>query len=681
MIFKLKINFIAILGLWSINLSALKLNTFFLVIPLFLASICCAQGDNSRQIDSLRWFLKENPASYQTKYKIAEILKDDDSASALQYVKTGLVEAKNDKDSYGIGKGLFLLGNFYSDYGYPFKGEQYYRKADTILSALIKSDSSPANLKLWVRNTFNIGVVRSYQGFNEDIYYINKISPIAEKIGFYEIIAKANTNIAIGFFNNGQLKKSHSYFVIGGEQHLKAKDYKSLTINKLIFASCLIQLDSIESAKEKLDFIAPVVDSLALDDKTQLYHTVLAEYYVKKSNYNAALENLELALQLLEGNPIQQNKLPLFMAFIKVYRANKNYKKGLEYAQVSLDLAKFYQNKIIEAELYKEIAYFYSKLNNTNRAFENLANYVTISDSLNIPELEREIIRLETEYQSEKKEREILELTNQNNDVELQLTKKRSQNYVLWSISLGLFFLAGIAYLGYRNIKKREQLKVAELNQLKYEQDSKVYNAMLEGQENERKRLAIDLHDGLAGRLSATRIQLEKLAQNSTAKNNNKRFVEAVKNIDDSLFELRNIAMNLMPETLFRYGLKNAIEDYCTSIGKAAKNTKFILQFYDSGEGLSQKTSLTIYRIFQELINNAVKHAMATEVLVQYLVEDDKISITVEDNGKGFLEEERSKEGGMGLNNLKTRVAFLDGEIDFDSTPNEGTTVHIVINI
>ena len=72
---------------------------------------------------------------------------------------------------------------------------------------------------------------------------------------------------------------------------------------------------------------------------------------------------------------------------------------------------------------------------------------------------------------------------------------------------------------------------------------------------------------------------------------------------------------------------------------------------------------------------------MATEVLVQYLVEDDKISITVEDNGKGFLEEERSKEGGMGLNNLKTRVAFLDGEIDFDSTPNEGTTVHIVINI
>lgn len=674
-------NIIVILGLWLIKHNVLHLKTLFVFKLFFLATICYAQVEYEQQVDSLQRFLKENPDSYLAKYEIAEILKDHDTTTALRYVNTGLVEAKNSKDAYGIGKGLFLLGNFYSDYGFPSKGERYYRKADTVVSELIKSDSSPENLKLWVRNTFNIGVVRSYQGYNEDIYYINKITPTAEKIGFYEIIAKANTNIAIGFFNNGQLKKALNYFDLGGEQHVKAKDYKSLAINKLIFASCLLQMDSTDSAKEKLDFIAPVVDSLAQDDKKQLYHTILAEYHVKKSNYDEAIENLEQALQFLENSAVQQNKIPLFMTFIKVYRANKNYNKGLEYAQISLDLAKYYQNKIIEAELYKEMSFFYSKLNNESKALENLANYVAISDSLNIPELEREIIRLETEYQSEKKEREILELTNQNNDVELQLTKKRSQNYVLWSISLGLFFLAGIAYLGYRNIKKREQLKVAELNKLQFEQDSKVYNAMLEGQENERKRLAIDLHDGLAGRLSATRIRLEKLAQRSDSKTSAKGFKEAVDNIDDSLSELRNIAMNLMPETLFRYGLKNAIEDYCSSIGKAAKNTKFILQFYDSGENLSQKNSLTIYRIFQELINNAVKHSEATEVLVQYLVEDGKISITVEDNGKGFTEEERIKNGSMGLSNLKTRVAYLNGEIDFVSSPNEGTTVHIVINI
>ena len=140
--------------------------------------------------------------------------------------------------------------------------------------------------------------------------------------------------------------------------------------------------------------------------------------------------------------------------------------------------------------------------------------------------------------------------------------------------------------------------------------------------------------------------------------------------------------MNLMPETLTKYGLKTAIEDYCSSIGSGLDDVKFILQFYDSEERLPPKTELTIYRIIQELINNAIKHSKASEVLVQYLVEDNKLNITVEDNGKGFYADAIDrKETGMGLNNLKTRVAYLNGEIDFDSNPNEGTNVNILIDL
>ena len=96
---------------------------------------------------------------------------------------------------------------------------------------------------------------------------------------------------------------------------------------------------------------------------------------------------------------------------------------------------------------------------------------------------------------------------------------------------------------------------------------------------------------------------------------------------------------------------------------------------------LSTNTSLTIYRIIQELINNAVKHSKATEVFVQYLEEGERINITVEDNGVGFDKESISKKTGMGLNNLKTRVTYLNGDIDIISSQEEGTTVHIVIDL
>ncbi|WP_210423718.1 tetratricopeptide repeat-containing sensor histidine kinase [Croceivirga thetidis] len=652
-----------------------------IILILFSLSALFSQEDIQVKIDSLDSFLKENPSSIFINYDIAELYEEIDSAVALGYVRKGLESALKKNNAFGIGKGHFLLGDFYDGYGNHTKAEYHLKTADTVLSEVIKKDSSEEYLKLWVRANFNIGVVRSMQGINEDVYYINKISKVAEKIGYFEILAKANTNIGIGFFNQGQHKKAYEYFKLGAPQHLKSNDFQSYITNRLLFSSCLLQMDSLSRAKMELDNVKPVLDSLPKKDKQQLYHTILAEYFIGTEAYDKAIINLKKAERFLNQNPIQSNKLPLYMTFMNVYRAKKDYRKGLEYAQKCRELALQYQNKIIEAEIYKELSYYQHQLGRDGEALESLASYVAISDTINTSELEKEINRLESQYQSEKKERQIFQLKSENNETELELAKKQSENYFLISISLGLFILASLTFFGYRNFKKQDQLKSAEINQLKYEQESKVYSAMLEGQENERQRLAIDLHDGLAGRLSATRIKLEKLAKKSNGQTAELEFKQAAKNIDDSLSELRGIAMNLMPETLFRYGLKNAIEDYCSSISSGIDDIKFIIQFYDDDRELSNSKSLTIYRIMQELINNAVKHSKAKEVLVQYLIEDDKIHITVEDNGNGFSPKESVTSGGMGLNNLRTRVAYLNGEIDFDSIPNEGTNVNIVIEV
>jgi signal transduction histidine kinase len=177
-----------------------------------------------------------------------------------------------------------------------------------------------------------------------------------------------------------------------------------------------------------------------------------------------------------------------------------------------------------------------------------------------------------------------------------------------------------------------------------------------------------------------------------------------MENLDGSLVELRSIARNLTPETLSRYGLKAALEDYCSSLNRPG--TRIILQCYGSDTDLEENTSLTIYRVIQELINNAVKYAQASEILVQYMREDGTVDITVEDDGVGFCTDQPDRNAGhrnaghrnaghrnadhrnadhrnagMGLANIRTRVAYLNGQMDLHSSPTEGTTITIRIDV
>lgn len=652
-------------------------------IFLWALSSSYAQSKNQVKIDSISSLLRAPNLNDKTDlyYQLSELYTNIDSTKAKEYVNEGLKEAKRKNDSFAIAKGNFTLAGLYFDYNKRLKAKQYYETAAAILSKLKKNDSSEKVLKLWVRSNFNIGVVVSYQGNFEQIKYLEKITPVAEKIEFYDILSAANTNLAIDFYNAAQFKKAHEYFVKSEIQYRKSMNYSDFMVDRLIFSSCLLEMDSLAAAKRELSKLEVMVDTVSQNNIKQLYYNIFGQYKFQSGKYEEAITNYKKAEKILKDNLIVTNDLQLYMDFMQAYAKKGDYRTAISYAERCIALASKVNNKVVEADIYKELSVYKKDFGKVGEAYEALAKYVAISDSLNIAELEKEVNRLESRYQSEKKEREILQLKNDNDTVELQLARKQSQNYFLLSISMGLLVLTGFAYLGYRNFRKKDKLKTAEINQLKYEQESKVYNAMLEGQENERKRLAIDLHDGLAGRLSATRIKLEKLAKKSENKKTEKDFKEAASYIDNSLTELRGIAMNLMPETLFKYGLKNAIEDYCSSIGSGLDDVKFILQFYDTEKVLPPNVALTIYRIIQELINNAVKHSKASEVLVQYLVENNKINITVEDNGQGFFIKDLKEKRGMGLNNLKTRVAYLNGEIDFDSNPDEGTNINIVINL
>jgi signal transduction histidine kinase len=131
-----------------------------------------------------------------------------------------------------------------------------------------------------------------------------------------------------------------------------------------------------------------------------------------------------------------------------------------------------------------------------------------------------------------------------------------------------------------------------------------------------------------------------------------------------------------MPEALAKFGLKSAVKDFCESI-QAQGNTKIICEQLGTERELGTKGDINVYRIIQELVNNAVKYAQAAQIVVQLTKTPNKVMITVEDDGKGFDLSALERSSGIGIANIKHRVNYLNGSFDIHSKPGDGTTVNI----
>ncbi|WP_437921567.1 ATP-binding protein [Sphingobacterium sp. LRF_L2] len=293
---------------------------------------------------------------------------------------------------------------------------------------------------------------------------------------------------------------------------------------------------------------------------------------------------------------------------------------------------------------------------------------------LELADLEREKqtqeLRL-SRLESQQRAQDILNVQNQ-----LSYKDKLNRNYSILAAVLFLFILA-LSY-AYRE-RSKSMLQKEELHLLALEkerQNSKIstLTAMLDGQELERGRLARDLHDGLGGLLSGTKINLSQVVDriNVPAK---KEVQESLDQLDIAVNELRRVAHNLMPDLLKKYGLEESLSDYAQRMSHATLDVS--AQFLHYTGRLSEEQQLITYRIIQELVNNAVKHADSDQILIQLVEEENTIHLTVEDNGKGFDVPSTTEKKSAGLINIQSRVNFLKGNMQIQSSQELGTTVEI----
>lgn len=220
-----------------------------------------------------------------------------------------------------------------------------------------------------------------------------------------------------------------------------------------------------------------------------------------------------------------------------------------------------------------------------------------------------------------------------------------------------------------------------KIRELETEKQLMATQSLLKGQEEERSRIAKDLHDGLGGLLSGVKLQLGAMKGNLIlSEQDGLTFNRVLNNLEESIGEMRRVAHNMMPETLLKFGLPQALEDYCEGL---SRQQPFSIQcdFRGLEERMEHSTELVLYRIVQELINNAVKHSGASSILVQIIRHDkEQLNLTVEDNGTGF-DTNQEYTNSAGLRNIVSRVKYLNGKIDIQSESGKGTSVYIECEI
>ncbi len=315
---------------------------------------------------------------------------------------------------------------------------------------------------------------------------------------------------------------------------------------------------------------------------------------------------------------------------------------------------------------------------NTRQSYKFRRRYKFMSDTLANNQLVHATQELETQYETAQKEQQII----------TQQLRIRQKNDLIGALAAGAFLLMTLAALAWALLRNRRKIHAQEIQiqqqkikELEQEQQIGFAGAVMQGQENERSRLARDLHDGLGGMLSGIKQALFALKENPALPDNSSAALgQVTADLDNSIAELRHIARNMMPEALVRFGLKDALEDYCDHLRQGG-SLQIHFQAFGLEERLPQETEVVLFRIAQELLNNVVRHADASSVLLQLLRDGQRFSLTVEDNGKGFDTRNMEQVQGIGWVNIRSRVNYLGGALDVRSAPGEGCSVHIEIEL
>jgi two-component system, NarL family, sensor kinase len=652
-------------------------NFFFMSLSFIWLQGLRAQKTNieKHNFDSLIKTIKVDTLKIDCAFNYALGAVNKDSVKYFKAYQFGFNLLKK-YPNYKYGKALQL----YTQMNYYAANEvgKALPYADSII-AIVAPVQSKKYGDLRVRCLIDKGYTLSLMANDDEaIMAYQQAIDLGKYYGLNRRIAIAFNNIA-GIYANKQvyneqlrlMKQALYYIDVPDETGYKDKDkfaFFCLTISSAFYQ--LKQYDSVDLylAKAK-KYIFPEHD----DNLTIYYYFILGNLESAKDNIALSnsyyIKGLEIAKQVNNVN----RQLQLIVSIGSNFIHEKDYQSAINYFKKAEQYCYESNNSAQLIEVYRILYDSYKQINNKSNSYYYLDKYFILSDSLKIQENTENFAELEKKYSLKMKDQEL----NYFKDLNAVNQKSIFQNRVIIGTLVGLFLLGIFFTIFYLRQQKLVHIKNQEIAQLKLSEAASLSQiekakAILETQEEERTRIAKDLHDEVGGTLAALKLKL----QNNNLNVNNHTAVDIV---DQLARNVRQISHNMMPDAIEKFGLKNALAGYISKLNMQSDTVfKFQMDALDLIK-FGESREVAIYRIVQEVLTNALKHAKAKVVYVQMYESDGELSISIEDDGAGFQHQNMTE--GIGMKNINSRVNFLSGTIEYQSQSNKGTSVQINIPI
>ncbi len=519
------------------------------------------------------------------------------------------------------------------------------------------------------------------------------------------------------FFNIGKYDSAYYYFLTGLKivKSLPVKNYMSIGMFYNNLSAYWVTLGKAEKALQFIDEglgwakrgadTANTLIAMLLNNKAGILNSYYhnrdsALFYLQKvldlGNvdsftvstvlYNMGVTNLELkktelAIKQISASLSIRERSADYIATLSARTLlGSVYLQVKDYANAELHLSKVYNDyqSISKNRKYLEVLYalgqLYKQTGRAIKAYDLLDEAYLLKDTILSEQSTQNINELDVKYRTAEKDRMIAEKAL---EINRQKSALKERNLLIAGLSLSAFFLVAFLVAARKSYRTKRRMFSHQILVLQKENQLETLKAMMKGEEQERSRLAREIHDGIGGMLAGIKMNVNTLYNNPQIRQNTNDIESIMGMVEHTVSEVRRTAHNLMPDMLMQYDFQDALRIYCDNINNAGQ-LEIDLQFHSQWEWPDKTFELSVYRILQELIQNTLRHAEAGSLVLQFRFHDDILHITVEDDGKGFDTQKIKK--GLGISNIHARIKLLSGIASIESQEGEGTSCYLEFN-
>ncbi|WP_299443264.1 tetratricopeptide repeat protein [uncultured Aquimarina sp.] len=620
----------------------------FILISFCGSFLCFGQKSVTIKLDSAIDSLDTNPAySYMVLSQISKNKKHLDSIKA---------------------KAKLYLGSYFNSIG-VVDSSMYYTRASLIHLRDKKYKAKAYRL---------LGSSHRRKGqIDNAIELLYKSLKISEEISYQDMISKVKSDLGLLYANKKEFDKAIRFLQ---ESIDSAVSDQAVYGNYVNIGTIYFFKKDFKNAEK---YFLRAFEMMPPDKDPKVSATIalnLGSVLYENKKYNQAIEYYEKSKQIADAHGFVDKSLNAIIHKAVIIGILGDHSEAVQMLTNAMIKAKDISNLEIQTNIYENLVTVYKDADNHESANDALVQFHILRDSLNNRKQRKEITELEVKYETATKEKEILVLKEDQLLKEAEIKRQRLlKRFYIIGFIIVLIPIIGLLLVYYQKLQvknkynaQKEEINKQKITSFLKEQELKLANTYVIAQNEERNRIARELHDSIGGNLAAIKLQMIDIQKDKGIQDT------IINQLDDTYEQVREISHNLIPKKINQTAFTNYITDYINTIEKVTDpEITFIPHPVEKINIIDDNQKVEIFKIIQELMTNALKHAKAKVIEVCLNAYSDSIEIIFEDDGIGF--DAKKETNGIGLQNIKKRLTLLKAKIDIDSAINRGTAIRIEI--